>query len=196
MVVGRARDQHATGLAEAFEPRRDIDANAIEHPLVLRRIGVALDHQPLDCDRAFNRGDHRRKLDQEPVAGSLDDAAAFARDERGRRLAMLPYRPRRPRLVLAHEARVADRIGGEDRGELAGFGHRVPQDRAYLSMRQCATTGRFGSIWPVRRVVCNDRYCALASCTLRRLRTAAIPRAVTRTGTRLGFDSRVKARSP
>ena len=95
--------------------------------LVFGRPGVALGHELLDRDRAFDRGDHRRKLDQQPVAGRLDYAAALARDERSRRLAMLAHRPRRPYLVLAHEARVADHVGGEDRGELAGFGHRVPQ---------------------------------------------------------------------
>ena len=117
------------------------------------RPGVALDHELLDPDRAFDRGDHRRKLDQQPVASRLDDAPAPARHKRLRRFTMLTHRPRRPHLVLAHEARVADHVGGEDRGELAGFGHRVPQDRAYLSMRQCTTRGRFGSIWPVLRAV-------------------------------------------
>jgi hypothetical protein len=34
-----------------------------------------------------------------------------------------PGRPRRPRLVLAHEPRIADDVGGEDRGEAAGGGH-------------------------------------------------------------------------
>ena len=62
---------------------------------------------------------------QQAVARRLDDAAALARDERRRRLALLADRPRRPRLVLAHEARVADDVGGEDRGKLPGFRHGV-----------------------------------------------------------------------
>ena len=45
------------------------------------------------------------------------------RHDRPRRLAMLAHRPRRPRLVLAHQARVADDVDGEDRGEPAGGGH-------------------------------------------------------------------------
>ncbi len=53
-----------------------------------------------------------------------------------RRLAMLADRPRRPRLVLAHEARVADDVGGEDRGKLPGFRHGVVSEltEAYHEM--------------------------------------------------------------
>ena len=91
--------------------------------LCLRHIGVALDHQLLDRDRAFDGGDNRGKLQQHAVARRLDDAPAVARDDRPRRLAMLAHRPRRARLVLAHEARVANDVGGEDRGEAAGRGY-------------------------------------------------------------------------
>src|SRR5208283_177838 len=63
------------------------------------------------------------KLQQHPVACRLDQAPTERAHYRRRRLAMLPHRPRRPRLVLAHQARVADDIGGEDRGEPAGGGH-------------------------------------------------------------------------
>ena len=50
---------------------------------------------------------------------------AIVRVERSRmgRLAMLPHRLRRPRLVLAHQARGTDNIDSEDRGEAAGGGH-------------------------------------------------------------------------
>ena len=137
MVVGRARDQHAARLANALQPRRDIDAvaenvvaldqhvaeidaDAVDDALRLRRLGVALDHQLLDRDRAFDGGDDGGKLQQQPVARRLDDAPAEARHDRPRRLAMLAHRPRRPRLVLAHQARVADDVDGEDRGEAAG----------------------------------------------------------------------------
>ena len=43
-----------------------------------------------------------------------------------RRLAPLADRLRRPRLVLAHEPRVADDVGGEDRGEAAGDAEPEP----------------------------------------------------------------------
>ena len=91
--------------------------------LASRRLGVALDHQLLDRDRAFDRGDDRGEFQQQPVAHRLDDAAAERGDDRPRRLAMLAHALRRPRFVLAHEARVADDVDGEDRGEAAGCGH-------------------------------------------------------------------------
>ena len=163
MLVRRAGDQDAARIADTLNARCDIDAfaenvvaldqhvaemdaDAIDDTLAIRRLGVPLDHQLLDRDRAFNRVDHGRKLKQQPIAHRLDDAPASARNEWPRRVAMLAHRTRRPRLILAHEARVADDVDRHDRGELAGFGHRVPQDGAYLSMRQCRTRGRFGSI--------------------------------------------------
>ena len=93
-------------LANALQPRRDIDAvaqnvvaldqhvaeidaDAIDDALGLGRLGVALDHQFLDRDRAFDRGDDGGKLQQQPVARRLDDAAAEARHDRPRRLATL-----------------------------------------------------------------------------------------------------------
>ena len=43
--------------------------------------------------------------------------------DRPRRVAMFAHRLRRPCLVLSHQARVANNVGGEDRGEAAGGGH-------------------------------------------------------------------------
>src|SRR5271166_2962364 len=68
-------------------------ADAIDDPFRLRRPGVALDHQLLDGDRAFDRRDDRGKIEQEPVARGLDDAAAQARHDRPSRLAMLAHGP-------------------------------------------------------------------------------------------------------
>ena len=140
VVVGRARDQDAARVAKALEPRRDIDAvaenvvafdqhvpkvdaYAIDDALRLRHVGVALDHQLLDRDRAFDRCDNGGKFEQQPIARRLDDAPPEVRHQRPRRLAMLPDRLRRPRLVLAHQPRVADDVGSEDRGEFSGFAH-------------------------------------------------------------------------
>ena len=140
VVIGRARDQNAARLANPLQPRRDvdavaenvvaldqhvaeIDADAVDDALGFGRPGVALDHQLLDRNRAFDGGDDRRKLQQQAVARRLDDAPADACYDWARRLAMLPNAKRRPRLVLAHESRVADDVGGEDRGEAAGRGH-------------------------------------------------------------------------
>ena len=86
-------------------------------------VGVALDHQLLDRDGAFDGGDDRGKFQQQPVAHRLDDATAEVRHDRPRGLAMLAHRQRRPRLVLAHQPRIADDVDGHDRGEAAGRGH-------------------------------------------------------------------------
>jgi hypothetical protein len=50
------------------------------------------------------------------IAGRLDDAAAEVRHDRLRSFATFTHRVRRPRVILAHETRVADDVGGEDRG--------------------------------------------------------------------------------
>jgi hypothetical protein len=44
--------------------------------------GIVLRCQSLQCDRTFNRTDHRAELDQHPVAGGLDDPPAMLCDER------------------------------------------------------------------------------------------------------------------
>ena len=95
--------------------------------------GVALRHQLLNRDRAFDGRDDGGKLQQQPVARRANDAPAFLDDQRPRGVAMLAHRLRRPRLVLAHQARVADDVDGEDRGEAAGCGHcRGPRPCACL----------------------------------------------------------------
>src|SRR5271165_54956 len=64
----------------------------------------------------------------EPYLGArstrrIDDLVLATSQDRPRRLAMLADRPRSPRLVLAHQARIADDIDGENRGEAASRGH-------------------------------------------------------------------------
>jgi len=54
----------------------EIDADTADDALAFRDPGVALDHQFLDRDRAFDRGDHRGKLQQQPIARRLDDTPA------------------------------------------------------------------------------------------------------------------------
>ena len=44
--------------------------------------GVPLGHRPLHLDRAAHRIDDARELDQQAVAGGLDDAAAVLGDLR------------------------------------------------------------------------------------------------------------------
>ena len=107
-----------------------MDADAIDDPPRLRRIDVALDHHVLDRNRAFDGGDDRGKLEQHTVAHGLDDPAAEIRNDRSRRFAMLAHRLRRPRLILAHQAGIADNVDGHDCGKFPCFAHGILQARA------------------------------------------------------------------
>ena len=138
MIVGGAGDAYAARLADALEPRRDIDAvaqnilavdqhvaeidaDAVEDASGLGNARVAFGHLLLHANRAFDRRDDGRKFQQHAVAHRLDEPPAECANDRRRRLAMVPHRARRPRFVLAHQPRVADDVGGEDRGEAAGL---------------------------------------------------------------------------
>ena len=140
MIVGGSGDAYAARLADGFEPRRDIDAvaqnilavdqhvaeidaDAVEDASGLGNARVAFGHLLLHANRALDRRDDRRKFQQHAVAHRLDEPAAESANDRRRRLAMFPHRARRPRFVIAHQPRVADDVGGEDRGEAAGLAH-------------------------------------------------------------------------
>ena len=92
-------DTDPPGCRQTFEPRRDIDAVAVDvlvvdddvadvepdpefDPPFDRFIGIALGHLALDIDRAAHRIDNTGKLDEQPVAGGLDDAPAMLSDLR------------------------------------------------------------------------------------------------------------------
>src|SRR5580704_13401459 len=60
---------------------------------------------------------------KDTVARRLDDAAAVPGDDRRRRLMSLAHRLRGASFILAHEPRIANDGGGEDRGEATGGGH-------------------------------------------------------------------------
>ncbi len=103
-----------------------MDADAEFDAAVGGQAGVALDHAALHLDRAAHRVDHAAELDQRAVAGALDDAPVMDGDGRIDQVAAQSPEPReRALLVRAREPAVADHVGGEDRGKLPGFGHRV-----------------------------------------------------------------------
>ena len=55
---------------------------------------------------------------------------------------------RRPRLVLAHEAGIADDVYGHDRGEFAGFSHYAPQAIPSLAQVDAGRTSPLGRFLP------------------------------------------------
>ena len=86
--------------------------------------GVALGHRLLHLDRAAHRIDDAGELDQQAVAGGLDDAAVVLGDLRIDELAAQRFEAfERAFLVRPHQPRIPRHIGGEDRGETAGLAH-------------------------------------------------------------------------
>ena len=106
-----------------------------------RHVGIALAHLALDFGGAGHRIHHARELDQHAVAGDLDDAALMLGD-----LGVDQFAPMRfsadsvPASSSAHEAAVADHIGGEDGGHSAlnGIHRSSSPPRVICSTRQSA----------------------------------------------------------
>ena len=141
VLVRRARNGHATRFGDALQPRGDVDAVAndilafnqhiaemdadpVEDALRLRGGFVGGRHLRLHRQRAFDRRDDGREFDEYPVARGLEQAPAVRGDNRLSGLPSLTHEARRAGLVLAHHARVADDVGGENRGKLARGCHR------------------------------------------------------------------------
>ncbi len=154
-VVGEA---DRARLANAFEPCRDVDPVAHEIAVALlddvaemnadaeldtalrRQAGVAFDHAVLHLDGATRGVDHAAELDENAVAGALDDAPMMDGDGRVDQIA--PQRPeprQRAILVRAREAAVADHVGDQNRRDLSRFRHAAP------SWRRQHNTGKASS---------------------------------------------------
>jgi hypothetical protein len=137
LVAHNLADADPAGLGKGFEPRGDIDAIAVDvarfdddvaeidadaelDARCLRDAVIAQCHLALQFDRAAHCIDNAGKLDQEPVAGGLDDAAAMIGDL-GVRYFASHRRQRRVRalLVRAHQPRIARDIGRQDRRQPA-----------------------------------------------------------------------------
>ena len=141
MVADRAGYANSARLGDAFQSGGDIhpiaeDVAVIDDDVAeidpdaevdaaLGRLG-ALGHRRLPLGRAAHRIDDAGELDQQPVAGGLDDAAVVRGDLGIDQLGAQSLEPRqRAFLVRPHQARIAGHIGGKDRGEAAGCGHVV-----------------------------------------------------------------------
>src|SRR5262249_16819972 len=97
VIINSIRDEHAAGIGQSLDPRRDIDAVAINivaldddiakidpdpklEPLVDRDTGIALGHAALHLNCAADRIDDTRKFRQYAVTGGLDDPAMVLDD--------------------------------------------------------------------------------------------------------------------
>jgi hypothetical protein len=141
VVMNRVGDEHPAGIGQRLDPGGDVDAVAVEvvalddHVAEIdadaqfdavgrRDAAVALGHRLLHRDRAAHRIDDAGELDQQAVAGGLDDAALVLGDLRIEELAAQRLEAfKRAFLVQPHQPRIARDISGEDRGETAGRGH-------------------------------------------------------------------------
>jgi hypothetical protein len=133
MVIGRARHHQAAWLGQLLQPRRDIDAIAIDiaihqrhiaqiepnpkhNALGLRQSGVVRGHGLLDLGCANHRIDHAVEDDECTVAHQLDNAAMVAGDGGIGQFGPDGTQPRDSAgLVGLHRLGVTDDIGRQDR---------------------------------------------------------------------------------
>ena len=129
---GGLREVDPARLRHAFEPRGDVDAVAVDivavdddvadvdadaedDPVVLGQPIVAERHAALHLDREQHRVDDAYELHQQPIAHQLDDAAAILQRLRLDQFADMGLDGGdRAGLVPAHQAAVADHVGGQD----------------------------------------------------------------------------------
>ncbi len=125
------------GLGEGFQPRGHVDAVAVnvralddDVPQVdadtkpdaslFGQIGLSLVHRLLDVNGTLDGLNDARKLGQEPVAHQLHDTSLALRDPRLHQLSTEGLQAlERSRLILAHEAGIADNVGGKNGGKSA-----------------------------------------------------------------------------
>ena len=142
LLVRRGRQADAARLRQGLETGGYVDAIAVEVAVLHDHVAkveadpkhqspvlwygvVALGHTALDIDRAPDRVDHTGELDEQVVAGRLDDSAgvlgyggidqlAEVRRQHGQGAV----------LVGAHEPAVAGDVGRKDRAEPPRVGFR------------------------------------------------------------------------
>ena len=143
VLVHPRRDANTAGIGQPFQPRRDIDAVAIDVVAVDddiadidadaeidaaagRNARIPVGHALLPFDRAAHRVDDAGEFDQQTVAGRLDDAAAMLGDLGVAQFAPDCFEPgERAFLVDAHEPRIARDIGRQDRRQFSLDPHSV-----------------------------------------------------------------------
>ena len=114
----------------------EIDAKAEGNAPIFWKVDCLAGHCRLYLDRAAHGIDHARELQQQAVAGGLNDAAAVHRDGWIDDLLSNGFQcSQGAALVPAHQPRVARDVSGHDRGKAALFGHSgKPANRAPSSM--------------------------------------------------------------
>ena len=116
--AGRDIDAIAKDVAVLDDDVADIDADAKLDAVVGRYTGVAPGHLALHLDGAAQCIHHTAELDEQPVAGGLDEATPVLGDFRIEELAAQRSEAfEGAALVGADQPRITRHIGREDRGE-------------------------------------------------------------------------------
>src|SRR6516165_12636756 len=135
LIVDRVGDEHPTGVGQGFDPRRYVDAVAIEVVTLDDHVAkidanapfdaavrgdtrVSLGHRLLHRDGTAYRIDDAGKLHQQAITRGLDDATLVLGDLRIDELAAERLEAFEcPLLVRLHQPRIPRHIGGKDRRE-------------------------------------------------------------------------------
>src|SRR4051794_5199719 len=113
------RDTDATRLCNRLEASGNVDTiaenistitqnvtkmntDAPFHPVFVRDLVIALGHHALKCNGALHSAHHRGKLDQDAIAGRLDNPPAMLGNEWIGSPMMLVQQARRTRLISFH----------------------------------------------------------------------------------------------
>ena len=167
------RNQDAAGLRQRLQPRRHVDAVAVDivsaHHHVAdidadaqpHRVVRVQPHLPLHVERAPHRLDRAGEFGEHAVAGVLHQPAAGARHRGVDHLAAQRLQPRqRAGLVGAHHARIADHVGGQDGGEAAGGHSGIPaarKGRRTTSRRSLLAGSASGPLEPITWTIAGVR---------------------------------------
>jgi hypothetical protein len=134
LEIGLARNRHAAGRGNRFEPDGDVDivaehlvlighhvahmdAHTELHDAVGGQMMVSFGHQHLHRDRRLDGADDAWELQQESVAGIFHQAAAVIEDDRVDGGSMGLERGVRTRLVGSHHSGIAGDISADDGSE-------------------------------------------------------------------------------
>jgi hypothetical protein len=132
LLAHRGADADLTRLGKRLQPRRDIDPIAEHVTLVdhyvaeidadpeadtfgLRPISVAVRHSLLEDDGTAHSVDDRGELDQNAVAGGLEDTPAVLGDQWIDELAPIAFENGEGSfLIRTHQPRIPGNVGAED----------------------------------------------------------------------------------
>ena len=157
LPIGVLGKTDAARISNAFKTRGDVDAVAHQVAVALldhiaemdadpeldatlgRQASVALDHAVLHLDGAADGIDHAAELDEDAVAGPLDDAAVMQGDGRVDQIAAERPQPRkRPLLVGTGKLAVSGYIRRKNGCEFPGLRHGSP----FTTRQTSANAGR------------------------------------------------------